>query len=294
MVTGNCQNLPRGGKLRQAIKALPGYKIVAADLSNIELRLGLYMAMQDDKIDLIRAGRDLYMDIGVPIFGKTYEEIEALGKKSRERTTGKVVQLSSIYGTGAKKLRSTLRIQGKVKFTDQETQVMTDLYRGDYMAVVQAWSDGKDVLDDLYHGNDHGDFLRPGILRVDKEGIWKPSGLLLAYPDLRWTKDPKDGKMGYTYEQKRKTRDRVYSSRVFQRCIQSLARDIICEHMLKIDKRYLVVGTVHDEIICLVAEDEVEDAEKFMLQVMRTPPAWAPDLPLDAGVSSGDNYSEAK
>lgn len=100
--------------------------------------------------------------------------------------------------------------------------------------------------------------------------------------------------MGYTYEQKRKSRDRVYGSKNFQRDIQSLARDIICEHMLKIDQRYLVVGTVHDEIICCVAEDEVNDAEQFMLEVMRTAPSWCPDLPLDAEVASGDNYGECK
>lgn len=290
----NVQNLPRGGALRGAIKAPKGYKIVAADLSAIELRLGLYMACQDDKVALIASGVDLYMDIAAGIFGQTYAEIEALGKKSKERATGKVVQLSSIYGTGAAKLRSTLRIQGKVKFPETATQAMTDLYRGDYTRVVDSWNEGRDVLDSIYHGSNYGEYLRPGILQVTKEGIMKPSGLLLTYPDLRWTKDPKDGKMGYTYEQKRKKRDRVYGSKCFQRCIQSLARDIICEHMLKIDKRYLVVGTVHDEIICLVAEDEVKEAEAFMLEVMRTPPSWCPGLPLDAEVASGDNYGEAK
>jgi len=160
--------------------------------------------------------------------------------------------------------------------------------------VTQAWDEGRDVLDALYHKSNYGEYLRPGIIRVTSEGLIKPSGLVLTYPDLRWTKDPKDGKMGYTYEQKRKKRDRVYGSKVFQRCIQSLARDIICEHMLKIDRRYMVVGTVHDEIICLVAEDEVAEAEAFMLEVMRTSPAWCPGLPLDAEVASGDNYGEAK
>ena len=89
-------------------------------------------------------------------------------------------------------------------------------------------------------------------------------------------------------------RDRVYPSKVFQRCTQSLARDIIAKHLLEIDKRFHVVGTVHDEIICVVAEDEVEEAKSFMLEVMRTPPVWALDLPLDAEVGVGDNYGDAK
>jgi len=287
----NPQNLGRDSQLRASIKAPKGYKIVAADLSNIELRLGLWLAGQEDKLDLIRQGRDLYMDIAAIIFGKTYEEIEALGKKSKERTVGKVVSLASIYGTGASKLRDTLRIVGKVKVPQEEAQKMTDIYRGEYTDVVASWQHGKDVLDDLYHGNNYGEFLK--VLQVTPEGMMKPSGLLLAYPDLQWSRD-KDGKMGYTYEQKRKQRDRVYGSKVFQRATQSLARDIIGEHMLKIAKKYHVAGTVHDEIICVVPEAETEAASAYMLDVMRTPPAWAESLPLDAEVGVGDNYLEAK
>jgi len=289
----NVQNMGRGSVLRQSIIAPKGYKIVAADLSAIELRLGLYMAGQDDKLDIIRGGKDLYMDIAAPIFGKTYEEIAALGKKSKERTTGKVVQLSCIYSTAAAKLRDTLRIQGKVRFSEQETQRMVDVYRSDYDRVVAAWRQGKDVLDALYHKQDYGEYLRPGILQATRDGILKPSGMMLTYPDLRWTAD-KEGRMGYTYEQKRKMRDRVYPSRVYQRMIQSLARDIISEHMLKIDKKYRVVGTVHDEIICIVRAEEVEEASAFMLETMRTPPAWCHDLCLDAEIGAGDNYGGAK
>ena len=289
----NVQNMGRTSVLRQSIRAPKGYKIVAADLSNIELRLGLWLAGQDDKVQLIAEGRDLYMDIASVIFGKTYEEVEALGKKSRERTVGKVVSLASIYGTGAAKLKDTIRIIGRLKVDQDEAQRMTDIYRGTYTDVTAAWAQGKEVLDAIYHKQHHGDYLRDGILQVTEEGIMKPSGMLLTYPDLRWTQD-KEGKIGYTYEQKRKMRDRVYPSKVFQRATQSLARDIICEHMLAIDKRYHVVGTVHDEIICVVAEEEVEDAKAFMLGVMRTAPVYCPGLPLDAEVAAGDNYKDAK
>jgi len=231
--------------------------------------------------------------LGAPLVQTKRKVWDILNAGPRHRfTVGGLLVSNCVYGTGAAKLRDTLRLQGKVRFSQEETQAMTDLYRGTYTNVVDAWNTGKDVLDAIYAKSNYGEYLRPGILNVTSEGIVKPSGLVLKYPDLKWTKD-KDGKMGYTYEQKRKTRDRVYGSKVFQRCTQSLARDIICEHMLKIDKRYLVVGTVHDEIICVVADDEVESAKAFMLEVMRTPPSWAPDLPLDAEVEASDNYGGA-
>jgi DNA polymerase len=249
------------------------------------------MACQDDKVKLIADGVDLYVDVATRIFDKSYGEIVDLGKKSRERTTGKVISLSSIYGTGHVKLKDTLRVQGGVRFNLEETARMTRVYREDYDMVVAAWNAGREVLDTMYQFHSC-DFLRPGILQVTPIGIMKPSGLLLTYPDLKWTKDPVKQKEGYTYEQKRKTRDWVYGSKVYQRCIQSLARDIIAEQMLKIDKRYRVVGTLHDEIICVVPEREVEEAKDFVLSVMRTPPSWAPELPLDAEVGIGSNYGE--
>ena len=289
----NVQNMKRGGTLRQSIRAPKGFKIVAADLSNIELRLGLWLAGQDDKIQLIAEGRDLYMDVAATIYGKSYEEMEALGKKSTERTVGKVVSLASIYGTGAAKLKDTLRVIGKVRVSQDDAQRMTDIYRGTYTNVVAAWSEGRGVLDAIYHKQQYGGYLRNAVVQVTAEGIMKPGGLLLTYPDLRWTED-KEGKMGYTYEQKRKMRDRVYGSKVFQRCTQSLARDIIALNMLAIDKKYHVVGTVHDEIICVVPDAEVEEAKAYMLQVMRKAPDWAMGLPLDAEVDSGDTYGESK
>lgn len=289
----NVQNMGKVSKLRESICAPKGFKIVVADLSNIELRLGLYMACQDDKVKLIDDGVDMYIDIATSIFNKSYGEIADLGRKSRERTTGKVVQLSSIYGTGHVKLKDTLRVQGKVRFSLEETQAMTDLYRGEYDMVVKAWGHGMDVLDNLYAGEAYGEYLRPGILQVTTEGIVKPSGLVLTYPDLRWSRD-RDGKMGYSYAQRCNLRDRVYGSKVYQRCIQSLARDIIAEHMLKIDKMYWVAGTVHDEVICVVAENEIEQAQEFILEVMRTPPVWAPTLPLDAELWFSDNYGGEK
>jgi DNA polymerase I-like protein with 3'-5' exonuclease and polymerase domains len=120
----------------------------------------------------------------------------------------------------------------------------------------------------------------------------KPSGLLLAYPDLRWAKGS-DGKMQFTYEQKRGARDKVYGSKCYQRVIQSLSRDIIVEHMLKINERYEVVGTVHDEIICVVPDADVEEAKAFMLSVMRVAPDWLDGCPLDAEVEASNNYGGA-
>jgi DNA polymerase bacteriophage-type len=115
----------------------------------------------------------------------------------------------------------------------------------------------------------------------------------MTYPDLKRTVNKDTGKSEITYAQ-RNGRDKVYGSKVFQRCTQSLARDIMAEIILEVSKKYHVVGTVHDEVLLLVEEDAAEKALEELLTLMRTPPAWAPDLPLDGEGGVADSYGEAK
>lgn len=56
----NCQNLPRKGALRKAIKAPKGYKIVAGDLSQIEARMVALLAGEQKLLNQFAAGVDVY------------------------------------------------------------------------------------------------------------------------------------------------------------------------------------------------------------------------------------------
>jgi len=72
----NLQNIPRGSVLKEAITAPEGWKIVGADLSNIELRVGLYFAGQIDKLNLLANGVDLYKDFASAVFGVGYDDVD--------------------------------------------------------------------------------------------------------------------------------------------------------------------------------------------------------------------------
>ena len=99
----NLQNLPRSSELRRAMCAPKGYKLVAADLSNIELRLAYWFAQSTDKVNLIREGVDLYKQSASDITGIAYDEVD-----KDLRFIFKVVNLSGIYGVGAVKMHSIL------------------------------------------------------------------------------------------------------------------------------------------------------------------------------------------
>jgi len=64
--------------------------------------------------------------------------------------------------------------------------------------------------------------------------------------------------------------------------------------MVRIGQRYKVVLQVHDEVVCMVDEAEAEEAKAFVEDVMRTPPAWAPDLPVNCEANMGVNYADCK
>jgi len=277
--------------LRKAIIAPRGYKIVVADLSNIELRLGLWLAGQEDKLQLIRDGKDLYRDFAAQAYKVDYDSIS---KSDPKRFVGKCASLSLIYGTGAEKLQGTIRIQSKgaQTVTEEEAKNLTKLYRTGYDEVVNTWNSGTSVLDAILK-NQARSFCRNDVIKVTDKGMLKPNGLVLTYPDLKRTVNKDTGRAEYTYAQ-RHGRDKVYGAKVFQRVTQSLARDIMAEIILGISKKYIVVGTVHDEVLLLVEEDNAVQALEDLLTLMRTPPEWAPDLPLDGEGGIADSYGDAK
>jgi len=307
----NPQNLSRidpdnpkpSDSLRYAIHAPAGYKLVVADLSNIELRLGLWLAGQHDKLQLIRDGVDLYRDFAADAYGIPYDSIS---KKDPKRFVGKCASLSLIYGTGAEKLQNTIRIQSKGAntVTPSEAASLTKLYRTGYAKVVETWGAGSKMLDALINKQTrsfcNGDVVKIGNaftgaagLMFDTSGLVKPNGMVLTYPDLKKTVNKDTGKSEYTYAQRR-GRDKVYGAKVFQRVTQSLARDIMAEIIVGISKKYHVVGTVHDEVLLLVPEAQAETALEELLTLMRTPPEWAPDLPLDGEGGIAESYGHCK
>ena len=116
------------------------------------------------------------------------------------------------------------------------------------------------------------------------EGALLPSGLYMRYPDLR--KDKVETTRGLRWEwsvmKNRRERDKLYGSKVFQGLTQALARCIIAEAMLRIEKEYRILLTIHDACYLLAREDEANDVLRFVIQQLRVPPVWMPDIPLDA------------
>lgn len=285
----NLQNLPRTSELRKAICAPKGMKIVAADLSNIELRLAYWFAKSHSKMEQIRNGVDLYKQSAAEITNRLYDEVD-----KDLRFIFKVVNLSGIYGVGAAKMHSILKQGGVDKELDEVKQIVY-AYRNANPELVCAWADAGTMLEAVRDVRSYS-MGNNNVITSGMDCMMKPNGMSLGLPNLRKLRT-EDGRVSWVYDKllgRTIIPEYIHPSKTFQRCIQSLARDIIAEHLISVSKKYDVVMTIHDELVMLCPEEDVDGCVAYVTECMTTAPAWCADLPLGCEVGVGDNYGGAK
>ena len=274
----NMQNLKRGGTLRRAIKAPPGYMVLEVDSSNIELRVNHTIAGQAASIEAFQLGRDLYCEFATILFNRPVTK-----EDKPERFLGKLAHLSLGYGCGWKKFQEICRLQGVV-LSDAEAKRIVGLWREVYGMVPKWW----DVLDDSLGYMATGRFMPlddGGLVTASKEKlITKPNNQIL-YPGLA-----KDAEGSWFYRVRNQTKH-LYGAKVDENVCQHLARNIVAEQLLKISARYFVWLTTHDSVAYLAPDSEAQAALDFGVKIMSTSPTWWPDIPLAAEGKVGERYS---
>ena len=64
--------------------------------------------------------------------------------------------------------------------------------------------------------------------------------------------------------------------------------------MLRVSKKYPVVGTVHDELWAVVPEGDAEEATKWVWEQMVKEPSYMPGIPLNSDVGHSRRYGDIK
>jgi DNA polymerase-1 len=105
----NLQNIPvrtpRGEEIRRGFVPAPGWKFVAADYSQIELRLMAHLSDDPAFLDAFRKGEDIHRQTAAIIFG-----VPADGVSPEMRARAKTINFGTIYGQGAFALSRQLGI----------------------------------------------------------------------------------------------------------------------------------------------------------------------------------------
>ncbi|MGI9212658.1 MAG: DNA polymerase I, partial [Methylococcaceae bacterium] len=124
----NLQNIPirteEGRKIRQAFIAPPGYRLLAADYSQIELRIMAHLSEDPHLCQAFAHSTDVHRATAAEVFGVTPEQVT-----SDQRRSAKAINFGLIYGMSAFGLAKQLNV------SRERAQFYIDLYFARYPAV---------------------------------------------------------------------------------------------------------------------------------------------------------------
>ncbi|EPB9463129.1 DNA polymerase I [Vibrio alginolyticus] len=137
----NLQNIPirneAGRRIRQAFVAPSGYKILAVDYSQIELRIMAHLSGDQALLNAFRDGKDIHAATAAEIMGVSIEDVS-----SEQRRRAKAVNFGLIYGMSAFGLAKQLGIPRG------EAQAYMDTYFERYPGVMQYMEDTRSTAAD--------------------------------------------------------------------------------------------------------------------------------------------------
>jgi DNA polymerase-1 len=138
----NLQNIPtpeteQGRKVRNAFVAGKGKVLLAADYSQIELRIAAHIAKEKTMIAAFKAGEDIHLRTAATMFG----EKEAASR----RRIAKTINFGILYGMGAQRLAES----GGMTFSEARDYI--DRYFAAHKGIAAYMEDIKERIADVGH-----------------------------------------------------------------------------------------------------------------------------------------------
>jgi DNA polymerase I len=255
--TPNLQNIPirteLGRRIRAAFVPEPGWRFVAADYSQIELRILAHVSGEESLLAAFRAGEDIHRRTAAEVFG-----VELAAVTSEQRDVAKTTNFSIIYGVTAFGLSRGLSISPKQaqefldRFFERHPKVKAYLERtvaeGRERGFVQTLLGRRRYIPELRSGNPN----------------------LRGFAERMATNAPVQGTAA----------DLIKIAMV--RMAKALADSGLESRMLL---------QVHDELLFEAPEAEVARLESLARQVMES--AMALDVPLKVDIKTGVDWAQA-
>lgn len=253
----NLQNIPirtaEGRRIRQAFVAPKGYKLVAADYSQIELRIMAHLAQDEGLLDAFRHGRDVHKATAAEVFGVALDEVT-----SDQRRSAKAINFGLIYGMSAFGLAKQIGCDRK------QAQAYIDVYFHRYPGVL------------AYMERTREQAAQQGFV----ETLF---GRRLYLPDIQ-AKNP---------SLRKGAERTAINAPMQGTAADIMKRAMIAVDawlpQSGLDAK--VILQVHDELVLEVREDQVEALKAGLLPLMSG--AAALDVPLLVEAGVGDNWDEA-
>lgn len=253
----NLQNIPirseEGRRIRKAFVARPGYKVLAADYSQIELRIMAHLSGDKGLLDAFSQGLDVHKATAAEVFDVPLDEVN-----SEMRRRAKAINFGLIYGMSAFGLAKQL---GLPRY---EAQDYIDLYFERYPGV-------KRYMDDT-RAQAH-----------DRGYVQTLFGRRLNLPEI-------NARNKMRQQAAERTAINAPMQGTAADIIKKAMLEV--DHWLRDDNiDALLIMQVHDELVLEVKEDQLERISKNLIDIMENVAKL--DVPLLVEADSGDNWDQA-
>lgn len=317
------------GCLRGLFTAAPYHDLIASDFTAIEAVVLAQLAGEEWRLDVFRAGRDIYLESISRSQGIPFEELVAYKKQHGMhhpmRQGGKIQELALGFGGWIGAIKA-MAVQLGIEITETDEELKQDIiaWRNASPNVVEFWGgqsrnfgrtpgmfglEGAAIQAVINGGTRYHvarlDGTPSGIsyeMRDDALYCQLPSGRYLTYhrPRLQETGTWRGYSLSFEgYNTNPKSgpmgwiRMPTYSGKLAENVVQATARDIQRHAMVNLERKgYPIVLHVYDEIVSEVPMGR-GTTEEFET-VMGTMPAWAKAWPISAtGSWRGKRYRKA-
>jgi len=266
--------------IRTAFIAKPGHRLIPSDFSAIEARVIAWLAGEKWRLDVFNTHGKIYEASAAQMFKVP---IESITKGSDLRQKGKVAELALGYQGGPNALITMGALA--MGLTEDELPKLVKMWRNANPAIVQFWYDVNAAAIEAVRTGQRIR-LKHGISMFMQGNIFfiqLPSGRCLSYyePILRENRFGTDSLSYMSLEKGKWSRVDTYGGKLVENIVQAVARDLLAEAMVRLDKAgYSIVMHVHDEVVLEVPIDfgSIEEVDRIMSQ----PVTWAPGLPMKA------------
>ncbi|NRF27473.1 DNA polymerase I [Vibrio coralliilyticus] len=254
----NLQNIPirndEGRRIRQAFIAPHGYKIMAVDYSQIELRIMAHLSGDKALLDAFQQGKDIHAATAAEIIGVDIEQVSA-----EQRRRAKAVNFGLIYGMSAFGLAKQLGIPRG------EAQQYMDTYFERYPGVMQYMEDTRSAAAE--QGYVETIFGR----RLHLPEIKSRNGMRRKAAERAAINAPMQGTAADIIKK---------AMLLVDEWIESQGQG-----------RVKLLMQVHDELVFEVQESALAEIESKVQELMES--AAQLDVPLIAETGHGDNWDQA-
>ncbi|OVZ88460.1 DNA polymerase I [Yersinia frederiksenii] len=254
----NLQNIPvrneEGRRIRQAFIAPKGYRIMAADYSQIELRIMAHLSQDKGLLAAFAAGKDIHRATAAEVFGLPLEKVT-----NEQRRSAKAINFGLIYGMSAFGLARQLNIPRG------EAQRYMDLYFERYPGVLEYME-------------------RTRKQAADQGYVTTLDGRRLYLPDIH----------SRNATRRKAAEREAINAPMQGTAADIIKRAMIAVDawlQQEPEPKVRVIMQVHDELVFEVHESVLESAEQKVRELMEQSMQLAVPLKVDVGV--GDNWDQA-